>query len=46
MDELRQIRDWVEKADGRELEKIYACAQQARMNWLNTIESSERKKQE
>lgn len=46
MDELRQIRDLVAKADGRELEKIYARAQQARMNWLNTIESSERKKQE
>lgn len=46
MDELKQIRDFVEKADGCELEKIYARAQQARMNWLNTIESSERKKQE
>ncbi len=42
--ELKSIRDLVEKADGAELEKIYANAQKARMNWLNTIENSESKK--
>lgn len=42
--ELKNIRDLVEKADGSELEKIYANAQKARMNWLNTIENSESRK--
>lgn len=41
---LKNIRDLVEKADGSELEKIYANAQKARMNWLNTIENSESRK--
>ncbi|WP_040719357.1 prephenate dehydrogenase [Oxalobacter paraformigenes] len=44
LQELEHIRDLVEKADGHGLEKIYANAQQARMNWLNTIENSELKK--
>ena len=44
LEELKNMRDLVEKADGPELEKIYANAQRARMNWLNTIENSESKK--
>ena len=44
LQELEHIRDLVEKADGYELEKIYANAQQARMSWLNTIENSELRK--
>lgn len=44
MAELQRMRDLVEKADGTELEKIYANAQKARMNWLNTIENSELKR--
>lgn len=44
LEELKRMRDLVEKADGFELEKIYANARKARMNWLNTIENSELKK--
>lgn len=44
LEALRHMRDLVEKADGAELEKIYANAQKARMNWLNTIENSEQKR--
>lgn len=42
--EIELIRDLVDKADGNGLEKIYANAQEARMNWLNAIENPEKKK--
>lgn len=42
--EIELIRDLVDKADGNGLEKIYANAQEARMNWLNAIENPEKRK--
>lgn len=44
LEELNLVRELIDKADGNGLEKIYANAQRARMNWLNTIENSEQKK--
>ena len=42
--EIKLIRDLVDQADGDGLQKIYANAQEARMNWLNAIENPEKKK--
>ena len=44
LEELKQVRELIDKADGNALETIFSNAQRARMNWLNTIENSERKK--
>ena len=42
--EIEFIRDLVGNADGDGLQRIYANAQEARMNWLNAIENPEKKK--
>ncbi len=44
LEELKQVRELIDKADGNALETIFSNAQRARMNWLNAIENSERKK--
>lgn len=41
MSQLFRIREHLVQADGAALEGIYRCAQQARHNWINAIESAE-----
>lgn len=42
--EIELIRALVGNADGDGLQRIYANAQEARMNWLNAIENPEKRK--
>lgn len=42
--EIELIRELVGNADGDGLQRIYANAQEARMNWLNAIENPEKRK--
>ena len=42
--EIEFSRDLVDNTDGDGLQRIYANAQEARMNWLNAIENPEKKK--
>lgn len=45
MAELGKLRDMLASGDGQGLEAVYARAQQARMNWINTIEAAEKQKE-
>lgn len=44
--ELGKLRDMLVLADGKGLEAVYFRAQQARMNWIHTIEAAEKQKED
>lgn len=44
--ELGKLRDMLVLADGKGLEAVYVRAQQARMNWIHTIEAAEKQKED
>lgn len=46
MSQLERIRQHLKNADASSLESIYQRAQQARMNWITTIESAENQKRD
>lgn len=43
---LSKMRDFLAKEDGEAIYRVYASAQQARQNWINTIELGETLKKE
>jgi prephenate dehydrogenase len=46
MTQLERIRSYLKNSDGTSLEAIYHRAQQARLNWITTIEAAETQKKD